>query len=161
MLVGTPEAKKPFGRSRRKRELNFNVWPKGVGPRGGLLWTRKWIIWASVTFSRRRVLRGVSSYNEAFAGDQQLQCGIGVRCLTTSAVDVVAVVFTRRAVNRPIPDRMGDRVHSQMVLHVLPRVRVEPLITWIHIACRWSFVSIFFLFGKNEKLHGLFSWGGQ
>jgi hypothetical protein len=48
--------------------------------------------------------------------------------LPSSVVDVIGVVFTRRAVDHPISDRVEKLVRSQMVHHVLPRIRREPLV---------------------------------
>jgi hypothetical protein len=69
----------------------------------------------------------------------------------SSAVDVMGVVFTRRAVGRCIPDRVGNRVNNQMVLHVLPQIHGEPLVIWIHVSCRRSFVIIFFSLGITRS----------
>jgi hypothetical protein len=63
----------------------------------------------SVTFSKRRVLHGVSLFGRSAASVRHW-CPMFQRLsLSPSAVDVMAVVFTCRAVGCPIPDRLGNR----------------------------------------------------
>lgn len=124
MLVGTPEGKGPFGKPRRKRKDNFNVyrkevWSKGdnVQTSGGLLWTRKWIIgfrkFRDVSWLYDRLspsLEGICSMKHLLEiGHTGLLCFADCLYLHHQRLTWWVLwsfsVFIRRAIGLPIPDR--------------------------------------------------------